>query len=134
MKACPKLTNINLSHNKFKPKAIRQMKDVLTTMKELKSLDFSHNLIFKSGGVCLSDVMEACENLECLKLNSCELTNAKDEPMIIRKGKESPEDIIPDMFAALKIRNVMANHKKVIVLELEENGVEEIIIKGIFMR
>jgi hypothetical protein len=134
LKACPKLTNINLSHNKFKPESVRQMKDVLMTMKDLKALDFSHNLIFKSGGVCLCDVMKACENLECLKLNNCELTNAKDEPMIIRKGKESPEDIIPDMFAALKMRNVMANHKKVIVLELEENGVEEIIIKGIFMR
>ena len=154
LQPCKAITTVNLSHNKFKNKAIEKMAPTLCGFDDLKFLDLSHNLIFKTGGNIVADILRKCPGMEVLLLNGCELTNAQDVSLIIRKSKEDKEAIIPDQVsffgmclcvcgdlisdvtlkiqsAVKKIRDTLATHKSLIELDLEDNEVDSFIMLGI---
>ncbi|GMH93018.1 hypothetical protein TrST_g3840 [Triparma strigata] len=131
LKSCEALTSLNLHKNKFKVEAMSIMAPTIEGLTELKHLDLSSNLLFKTGGMLVARILAKCENLESLILASCELTNSKEISLNERKVKEDKDDIIPDQLAAMMLRDEMGRHKKIIHLDVEENEIDDFIMLGV---
>jgi hypothetical protein len=129
-----KVTSLDLSKNKFKTASFKKLRKSIAGLSLLTTLNVSNNMLFKSGASVIADILGDCLQVERLLVNEVELTNSVDLPLIVRKGKEAAVDIIPDMLSALKLKSKMEMHKRLVVLDLEGNGIEPHILAGILNR